>query len=98
MIAFITSGLSHKQLKAVLQTLTNDQVKALGEVALNTLYSILPLSTSQKAALKKYSSKIDFISDKRNSVSKRKEVIATNPKLIEQLLKAVKPALSSLLP
>lgn len=90
LVELITSGISKKQLTAILETLSNEQLGLLGEIALNTIYSVLPLTKSQIGALKKYTSKLEFISDKKNSLAKRKAVIVRNPKLIELLLKSVK--------
>ena len=86
-----------KQFKAILTTLTEEQVLVLCEIAINILYSVIPISNANKQNLKKYAKKLDFLGDSSNSLKKRKLFIEKNPALLQAVLTAAKPVLKSLL-
>ena len=85
---FVKAGL--KQRKALLQTLTNQQLKAVSEIVHNVLIGNVPLTSDQQKALKKYRSLLYIIGDKRINRSEKKRVLGkgANP-----LLYALKIAL-----
>lgn len=73
--------------------ITEEQVNAIGEVAVNVLYGTLPTTNVQKAKLKKYSELYDYIGNSSVSLKKRKEAIQNNLAGISLLLQVAKPLL-----
>ena len=97
LINFLTQHMPLFQLKAILSILNAEQINTIGEIALNTLYGILPIKSEHKVLLKKYSDVIEAIGDKKRSNKYRKELIVNNPKAIVLLLTAAKPTLQTTL-
>ena len=97
LINFLMQKLPTAQVKAVLSTLTTEQVNTLGEIAVNILYGTIPITNVDKRLLKRYASKIEYIGDARNCLKKRKSLIQASPKIIGLLLNAAKPLMKSLL-
>lgn len=88
---------SKQQRKVLLDTITNDQLRALTQVVVNLLGSILPITPSQKQKLKKHKNIIRRIGDTKLGSKKKKELLCRQSALIAQLLKSVEPALRDLI-
>ena len=84
------------QKKALLNTISTDQVKAIGEIALNILHGVIPLTAKQKKLLSRYKDTIRVIGHKKKSQRRKKTVLVKNIKALELLLKSVEPILKSL--
>jgi hypothetical protein len=88
---------SRLQRKALLDTITNDQLKVLIEVTVNLLRGVLPITTAQKSKLKKYRKLIRLIGDQTVSLKTKKDALCRQGQAIAVLLKAVEPALKTFL-
>ena len=53
LLYLLMQKLPSAQMRDILGTLTAEQINAIGEVAVNILYSTLPLTTSYKGKLKR---------------------------------------------
>ena len=84
---------SKQQRKQLLDTITNDQLRALTEVIVNLLQSILPIATSHKPKLKRHRIIIRQLGDTEISSKKKRELLCKHGVVIANLLKAVEPAL-----
>ena len=87
-----TSKLQRRQL---LETITNDQLRALTEIVVNLLQSVLPLTPSNRNKLKKHRQVIRQLGDRTISLKKKKELLCRQGSVITLLLKSVEPALTS---
>lgn len=88
---------THKsQKKALLDTISTEQLKTIGEIALNILHGVLPLSANQKKALSRYRNAIRLIGQKGASQRRKKSTLVKNIKVVELLLKSVEPLMKSL--
>jgi hypothetical protein len=76
-------------------TITNDQLRALIQIVVNLLRSILPLTPSKKTQLKKHQKVIRQLGDKAISLKRKKELLCRQSSVIVLLLKSVEPALKS---
>ena len=81
------------QQKALLNTISPEQLKAIGEIALNILHGIIPLTPSQKKALTFYKKTLRVIGKKTGGRNRKKVTLLKNIKALEVLLKAVEPLL-----
>jgi hypothetical protein len=88
---------SRLQRKALLDTITNEQLKVLIEVTVNLLRGVLPISAAQKSKLKKYKKLIRLIGDQTVSLKTKKDALCRQGHAIAVLLKAVEPALKAFL-
>lgn len=79
---------THKsQQKALLNTISPDQLKAIGEIALNILHGGLHLSPSQLKGLTPYKKVIRLIGHKKSSQKSKKRILLKNIKALKTLLK-----------
>ena len=76
-----------KQRKALLQTLTDQQLKAVSEIAHNVLIGNVPLTIEQQKTVKKYKSLLYVIGDKRISRVEKRRVIARGANPILYVIK-----------
>lgn len=97
LISYLMQDLSSPQLKALLETLTSEQVNALGEIAVNVLYGTITITDVHKKKLKRHAAVIELIGDKSVNITKRRSVISRNPRVIKSLLTAAKPILKGLI-
>ena len=97
LVEFLLYAKSPSQLQAALSTLSEEQLKALGEIALNVLYGVIPITRHHKNQLSSYSNKLDIIGNSSVSAKKRKSLITKNPAAILSLLTAARPVLKTLL-
>ena len=93
LVNFLTQEIPLTLVKSILSALSAEQVNAIGEIAVNTLYGIIPIKPQFKKALKRYADLIEFIGEKTNSIKKRKKAIVSNPKAVVLLLTAARPVL-----
>ena len=93
LVNFLTQQIPLTLVKSILSALSEEQVNAIGEIAVNTLYGIIPIKPPFKKTLKRYSDLIEFIGEKTNSIKKRKKAIVSNPKAVVLLLTAARPVL-----
>ena len=87
-----TSKLQRRQL---VDTITNDQLRALIQIVVNLLKSIIPLTPSKKTQLKKHRKVIRQLGNSSVSLKKKKELLCRQSSVIALLLKSVEPALKS---
>ena len=97
LVNFLLYAKTPKQFKAVLTTLTEEQVKVLCEIAVNILYGVISISNSHKQHLKKHAKKLEFLGDSSNSLKKKKLFLERHPAILQAVLTAAKPVLKSLL-
>jgi hypothetical protein len=83
------------QVKALLQTISKDQLNALTEIAFNILKGNIPLTENQKKKLRQHRPSLRILGVKKNSANRRKAVL--KPFLVVTVLKIVSPVLKSLL-
>jgi hypothetical protein len=88
---------SRLQLKALLDTITNDQLKVLVQVTVNVLRGSLPLTQSYKVKLKKHKRLIRALGDPSISLKTKKKLLCRQGQAIALLLKSVEPALKTFL-
>ena len=84
---------SSNQFKSLLATLTPEQVNVISEIAANVLYGVIPISGAHKNKLKPFKSILVGISEPKNSVSKRQDILIKRPTAVIRLLHASKPFL-----
>ena len=94
-IQLLIKSSSLKQQKALLNSITQDQLRALSEIAVNVLYGNIPLTTRTKAKLKPYKVFYTHLADKKNSLKQKQ--LTSNINAIQLLLKAVLTFLQSVL-
>ena len=85
------------QARDILGTLTAEQVNAIGEVAVNILYSTLPITAQYKGKLKRHAPKLEYMGDSRISLKKRRSFLRGNHQIVSLLLNAAKPMLKGLM-
>lgn len=78
---------SLKQQKALLQTLSDLQLKALSEFVHNLLKGNVPLSNEQKKTLKKYRSMLYILGDKKRKPTEKKKAVLRGSNPIRLVLK-----------
>lgn len=85
---------THKaQQKALLSTISLEQLKAISEIALNILHGTLPLTASLKKVLTRHRNIIRLLGGKKTSQKKKKNCLLKNIKALGVLLKSVEPLL-----
>ena len=82
-----------KQRKLLLSSLTNQQLRVLGEIAANVLHSVILLNEKEKGKLKKHKSLLLVIGDKNTSRKLKLQKLTRNQKGVSTLLRVVKPFL-----
>ena len=88
---------SKLQRQALLDTITDDQLRALSEVTINLLQGILPITAAQKEKLGKYKKLLRLIGDPSVSLKKKKISLRRQAKAVALLLTSVEPALKTFL-
>ena len=84
------------QQRALLNTISPEQLNTLGEIALNILHGVIPLTKIQKKALTRYRNAVRVIGHKNRSQRSKKAVLLKNIKALVVLLKSAEPLLKSL--
>ena len=85
------------QLKKLILTLSDEEIKVIGEIAGNLLYGAIPITELSKKTLKPYKSTLLIITNPKTSSRKRRSLIASKPNLVSKVLQASKTFLRSLL-
>ncbi len=88
---------SKLQRKALVDSITNDQLRALTEITLNLLRGVIPISPAHKHNLRKYKSVITLIGDKKICLKRKKTSLCRQSGVVVLLLKSIEPALNSVL-
>ena len=83
------------QTKVLVDSITNDQLRALTQIVVNLLEFVLPIKPSMKLQLKKKRNIIRQIGDKTLSNKKKKELLSKHSGVITLLLKSIEPALKN---
>ena len=86
-------GVTLQQIKTILRMVTDEQAKAIGEIAVNLLYGTIPITAADKKKLKKFSSFYDYIGDSSIGLKKRKSSILRHPTAVTALIRAAAPML-----
>ena len=73
-----------------------DEIHTLSETAKNLLLGNVPLTSRQKAKLKRYKQKIKYLALKRNSISKKKRMLQRGGAFFVPLLAGLASSLFSL--
>ena len=96
-IQLLTKSPSVKQLRGLLQNITDEQLKALSEIAVNVLYGTIPLTKKTKEKLKPYKSFLTLLSDKKKSLKQKRFRLSAKLSVLQLLLRTVLPFLQSVL-
>lgn len=94
----LTESTSNKQKRALLNTATTEQVKAVAEIVANTLAGSLPVPPSARKRLLRYRTGLREIAAQSTSISKRKALLLKFIRALGTLLSSIKPALKLLKP
>ena len=81
---FMKAGL--KQRKVLLQTITDVQLKALGEVTHNVLKGNVPLTTEQRAKLRRHRRILYVLADKTLKSSRKRKIVVRGANPIRYVL------------
>lgn len=87
----MTSTSSQK--KALLDTITNEQLKALTEVTHNLLQGRIPITESQKRNLRKHKTFLRILGNSKIPYSKKREALCQKGAVITSVLKVAAPQL-----
>ena len=93
----LASTSSVHQRKHLLDTITNDQLRALQQLVNNFLQRVLPVTPSDLKALKSHKRLIRQIGDKSITFKKKKILLCRRGKVIATFVKSIEPALKSYL-
>ena len=75
------------QRKALLQTITRQQLKAVCQIAYNILRFTIKLNSSEKARLKRHKRFVHLLGNKKIGYFQKKEAIGQNPRTVYTLIK-----------
>lgn len=84
---------SDAQRKALLDTITNDQLKALTEVTHNLLQGNIPMAQVHKRKLQQHKAFLQILGDIKVPLAKKREAICRKGAIVVVLLKAAEPRL-----
>jgi len=84
---------SKEQRRVLLDTVTNDQLRALTEVTHNILQGNIPLTTSHKRRLRTEKTFLQILGDIKAPLVKKREALCRKGDIIVYLLKAAAPRL-----
>ena len=84
---------STEQRTALLDTITNEQLKALTEVVHNILQGNVPLSEAHKRTLRQHKPFLRVMGDLKTSAKKKREALCRKGAIVNLLLKAAEPRL-----
>lgn len=88
---------SKLQRNALLDSITEDQLRALVEITVNFLRGVLVISPKRKGELGKYKTLIRTIGDRSVGLKKKRKLVRGRGIAIALLLKAVEPSLKAYL-
>lgn len=81
------------QRKALLDTITNDQLRALTEVTHNLLQGNIPLTEAQKRQLRKHKSFLQILGNPKVQYSQKRNALCRKGTVVTSVLKAAAPQL-----
>lgn len=86
-----------KQRRALLESISKDQLLTLCELVLNVIKGVIPVSQASKDKLRRYAKILRTLAEKR-SVSRRKKIdlLVKHHRLVPTLLQACKKFIDSL--
>jgi len=84
---------SSPQRKALLDTITNDQLKALTELTHNLLQGKIPITEAQKRTLRKHKSFLRILGNIKVSFPAKREALCRKGAVVRVLLKTAAPQL-----
>ena len=87
----------NSQLKKLLLSLTNEELKVIGEIAGNLLYGTIPLSDLHKKSLKPFKSILVVISSPKTGLKKRRSILLSKPNLVSKVFEASRGFLKSVI-
>lgn len=88
---------SQAQRKALLDTITNEQLKALVEVTHNLLQGNIPLTEAQKRKLRKHKTFLKILGDPKVSNSIKRDALCRKGAVVTAVLRAAAPQLKQFL-
>ena len=78
----IPHSTSQKQIHQVLTHVSKNQLQAVGQLFVNILYGILPITNEIREKLYKYRKVIEYLADRHNSIKKRKKLLLRKKRLL----------------
>lgn len=84
---------SSSQRKSLLDTITNEQLKALTEVTHNLLQGNIPLSQTLKRKLKQHKPFLRILGDVKTPLAKKREALCRKGAVVILILKAAESRL-----
>lgn len=93
----LVSTSSKLQRKALIDTITKEQLRALTEITINVLQGVISLTSVYKDKLKKYKTLVTLIGDTSVSAKRKKTALRKNAHAVILLLKSAEPGLKKAL-
>ena len=94
---YLLSTAPPAQWKALLDTITNDQLRALTEVTYNVLQGNIILTEAHKKRLRQHKLFLRVLADQKESLIKKREALCRKETVVTLLIKAAAPQLKKLL-
>ena len=85
-----------KQVTQLLSYISKEQLQAIGELFINIMYGIIPITTLLKDKLTRYKKIIEYLSNKRNSSKQRKLFLIKRKKSVIKILKLIYPLIKEI--
>ena len=95
-IYLLSETSSSHQRKALVDTITKEQFRALSQVIVNALHLNIPLEKSVVSKLKSHRKTFALLSDRKVGVRKRLKVFKSRYNIVIYMLKAAVPTLRSI--
>ena len=92
LILFVSDDTNKGQRGSLLEHITKSQLNALSEIGINILKGSVPLSMSQKLALKRHARRLRILSSKKATIAQRKKILTIS--FVQALLHPVKEFLT----
>ena len=96
-IHLLANTSSTQQRKALLDTITKEQFKAVSEIILNVAHLKIPVSKSSISKLSRHKKTIELLVNKQVGAHHRLNAVKKNSKLVVTLLQAALPGLKTIL-
>ena len=96
-LQLLSGKISVQQRRAILQTTTPEQIKVLSEIAPNVINGSLILPNASIRKLVRYKPLVQLLSDRKTSLSRKKEALKKQSLGLVTFLQVVTPALRSLI-
>ncbi len=89
----LMTSTSSAQRRALLDTITNDQLKSLTEVTHNLLQGNIPMTESQKRNLRKHKTFLKILGNPKVSFAQKREALCEKGAVVVTVLKIASPQL-----